>query len=169
MAWPLGNGVPSPLTRPAEFLLGPDPLRPGAVSHRTGPPEAPPIRWVASTAARTSAADTSASRSNPDNARTDFWLPRLPNPGFSGGLGKAKPLRALSGLAVSSETESRNDVTTPETESRNAVTGPVTAKRNVCAFCGRPFKPSRKDSRFCRPACRVADYRRRNALADPEE
>jgi hypothetical protein len=49
----------------------------------------------------------------------------------------------------------------------------VTASRNVCAFCQQPFTPSRRDGRYCRPACRVADHRRRlkaeEAQPDPAQ
>jgi hypothetical protein len=47
-----------------------------------------------------------------------------------------------------------------------AVTPSVTASRNVCAFCGEAFTPSRRDGKYCRPACRVADYRRRLKVTD---
>jgi hypothetical protein len=36
-----------------------------------------------------------------------------------------------------------------------------TDSRNKCAFCGEPFTPSRSDGKYCKPACRVADHRRR--------
>jgi hypothetical protein len=47
-----------------------------------------------------------------------------------------------------------------------AVTAAETDKRFKCAFCGQPFTPNRSDSKFCKPACRVADYRRRHAEQD---
>jgi hypothetical protein len=42
----------------------------------------------------------------------------------------------------------------------------VTTNRNTCAFCGQPFRPSRRDGKYCKPACRVADFRRRQAAGD---
>jgi hypothetical protein len=50
---------------------------------------------------------------------------------------------------------------TTVTPDGTAVTPTVTASRNTCAYCGQPFSPSRRDGKFCRPACRVADHRRR--------
>jgi hypothetical protein len=45
----------------------------------------------------------------------------------------------------------------------------VTPGRPVCAFCGKPFTPSRRDSKYCRPACRVADWRQRLREAEDRE
>jgi hypothetical protein len=45
--------------------------------------------------------------------------------------------------------------------------GAVTASRNKCAFCGEPFTPSRRDAKYCKPACRVTDYRRRMRETTP--
>src|SRR5262249_33041201 len=42
----------------------------------------------------------------------------------------------------------------------------VTPNRNVCAFCGEAFTPARSDARYCKPACRVADHRRRLRAAE---
>jgi hypothetical protein len=50
---------------------------------------------------------------------------------------------------------------TDETDEGTGNGTAVTGKRNACAFCGRPFSPSRRDTKYCRPACRVADYRQR--------
>jgi hypothetical protein len=41
----------------------------------------------------------------------------------------------------------------------------VTASRNMCARCGQEFTPSRRDGKYCRPSCRVADFRRRQAAS----
>jgi hypothetical protein len=50
---------------------------------------------------------------------------------------------------------------TEDTASRNGETPDVTPARNSCAFCGGPFTPNRRDGKYCKDACRVADYRRR--------
>jgi hypothetical protein len=61
----------------------------------------------------------------------------------------------------------RNGKTVPLLTPVTAVTdvtpgdGAVMDSRNRCAFCGEPFTPSRSDGKYCKPACRVADYRRR--------
>ena len=44
--------------------------------------------------------------------------------------------------------------------------GGVTASRNVCAFCGQAFQPTRRDSKYCSTAHRVADYRKRQKPTD---
>jgi hypothetical protein len=42
----------------------------------------------------------------------------------------------------------------------------VTASRNKCAFCGGEFTPNRRDAKYCKPACRVTDHRRKIAKED---
>lgn len=40
----------------------------------------------------------------------------------------------------------------------------------LCAGCGQPFEPARKDQRHCRPSCRKRALDRRRAdQGDPEQ
>jgi hypothetical protein len=55
---------------------------------------------------------------------------------------------------------------TPETDS---VTLRETTKCYECAFCGEAFTPKRRDSKYCRDACRVAEYRKRHASSEDIE
>jgi hypothetical protein len=56
---------------------------------------------------------------------------------------------------------------TPDGEAVTTNGNAVTANRNVCAFCGQGFSPSRRDGKYCRPACKVADWRRRLKANEP--
>jgi hypothetical protein len=62
---------------------------------------------------------------------------------------------------VTEDTASRNGVTPAVTANRNDETPAVTASRYGCAFCGGPLTTRRSGSKYCKPACRVADHRRR--------
>jgi hypothetical protein len=62
-------------------------------------------------------------------------------------------------VALEAPVAETSPVTTHETDS-------VTDTRYRCAFCGQPFTPSRKDSKYCKPACRVADYRKRQVSSE---
>jgi hypothetical protein len=74
-------------------------------------------------------------------------------------------LQLRNGQLVALEAPVAVTSVTPEVTPSNA---PVTANRNKCAFCGQPFTPSRHDGKYCRPAGRVADYRRRLKADDQE-
>jgi hypothetical protein len=43
---------------------------------------------------------------------------------------------------------------------------PETDNCYKCVYCGKAFRPGRSDRKYCRPACRVADYRQRLAEGD---
>src|SRR5262249_41929375 len=58
---------------------------------------------------------------------------------------------------------------TPVTSETAIVTPRETAKRYECAFCGQAFTPKRSDSKYCRDACRVADYRKRHVSSEDVE
>jgi DNA replicative helicase MCM subunit Mcm2 (Cdc46/Mcm family) len=46
------------------------------------------------------------------------------------------------------------------------VTPHETDSRYKCEYCGEAFTPSRKDSKYCQAACRVADYRKRQVSSE---
>jgi hypothetical protein len=80
------------------------------------------------------------------------------------------PLVALplaNGHVVALEAPVTDEAVTDESGPVTAVTdegGAVTDSRNRCAYCGGSVQ-GRSDARFCCPRCRVADHRRRQAVA----
>jgi hypothetical protein len=81
--------------------------------------------------------------------------------------------RAIAGIlagtpaaAVTRETGTPPPAVTPETPGVTANGQAETASRNTCAGCGQAFTPTRSDAKYCKPACRVADHRRRHKAAE---
>jgi hypothetical protein len=53
-------------------------------------------------------------------------------------------------------------VTAPAVTVTDPVMPSVTDSRYKCHFCGEAFTPTRRDSKYCKPTCRVAGFRRRH-------